>query len=96
MLEDVGHTVTIAASVDDLRDAARTDEFNIVMMGLGEARRLRDDVGSWSPDLVVLPVMTYAARPDAARAKREFGQVLTAPALTIELLSTVHDAYAGN
>ena len=94
-LENVGHSVTIAAAEDELRDAARTNEFNLVMMGLEEARRLQASVTSWSPDLALLPITLYASRSDAVRATREFGHVLELPALTGAVLSTVHDAYTG-
>ncbi len=96
VLENVGHTVTVVASEDDLQDAARTHDFNIVMMELDVARRLRTDVESWSPDSVVLPMVAFATRPQASRAREEFGLVLRLPAKKSALLSTVHDAHAGN
>ena len=96
MLEGVGHTVMVATSEAELRDAARTHQFNIVMMELDVARQLRADVASWSAETAVLPMVTYASTPVAARAEREFGQVLKLPALTSALLSTVYDTYPGN
>jgi hypothetical protein len=92
-LQDVGHKVTLVASEADLREAAETQKFNIVMLQLDEARRLRETVKSWSPGTAILPMGTFVTRPDAARAKEEFGQMLALPAKTSRLFSVVEDAY---
>ncbi len=92
VLEDVGHTVTVVTSEGDLQNAARTSDFSLVMMDLDTARQLRGDVESWAPDSALLPIAAYATRPQASRARQEFGQVLKVPARRSEVLSTVHDA----
>lgn len=94
MLEGVGHSVTVAASEADLRDATRTHDFNIVMMEIDVARQLREDLGSWSPASTVLPIMLFATRREASGAKREFGQVIKLPAKENVVLATVHRAYS--
>ncbi len=95
LLEGVGHSVTVVATENDLQAAARTRDFDIVMMYLEVARRLRSDVESWSPDSAVLPIVAFSTRPQASRARQEFGQVLKLPAKNSETLSTVHDTYTG-
>lgn len=89
LLEKVGHTVTVAPTEDALRAAARTNDFNVVMIELDSARRLRADLSSWSPGAAVLPIGQFLTRDQAALAKEEFGQVLRLPAKESQVLSTV-------
>lgn len=92
-LDGVGHQVTVAAGEAALRDAARGGDFNIVMMDLDEARRLKTDLKSWLPHATILPMGAYVTRPAAAAAKEEFGQVLTLPTKATQLFSVVQAAY---
>ncbi len=92
VLEDVGHTVAVVTTEGDLQNAARTNDFSLVMMALDAARLLRGDVESWSPESTLLPIAKYATRPQASRARQEFGRVLKVPARRSEVLSAVHDA----
>ena len=91
VLEDVGHSVTVVTSQGELQTVARTNDFSLVMMELDTARLLRSDVESWAPDSTLLPIAEYATRPQASRARQEFGQVLKVPARRSEVLSAVHD-----
>jgi hypothetical protein len=92
-LSGVGHQVTIVSGEAALRDAARGGDFNIVMMQLDEAHRLKGDLKSWLPNASILPMGAYVTRPAAAEAKEEFGQVLTLPTKTAQLFSVVQAAY---
>jgi DNA-binding NtrC family response regulator len=93
MLQGVGHQVTLVANETALRDAATNNEFNVVMMQLDAARRLRDDVKSWAPGTAILPMDAFVTRPEAARAKKEFGQMLALPTTDRQLYSIVQAAY---
>lgn len=92
-LNGVGHTVTVVAGEAALRDAARGGGYDIVMMQLDAARRLKASVRSWLPDATLLPMGAYVTRPAAAAAKEEFGQVLTLPARTSQLFAVVQAAH---
>jgi hypothetical protein len=92
-LAGVGHRVTIVESEAALRQAAQTSDFNVVMLQLDQARRLRGNVESWAPDASILPMAAFVTRPDAASAKEEFGQILALPTKTSQLFSVVQAAY---
>ena len=96
VMEDVGHSVTVVESESDLQNAAEAEDFDIVMMDLDVARRLRSNIESWTPESALLPMVAYATRPQASRARQEFGQVLRLPAKRVELLSTVHETHTGD
>jgi len=92
-LQGVGHKVTLVAGEAALHDAAATNQFNVVMMHLAEARRLRDDLKSWCPHTSILPMKDFVTRAEAARAKEEFGQMLALPTLDTQVFSMVQAAY---
>jgi hypothetical protein len=92
-LNDVGHTVTVVAGETALRAAARRGGYNIVMMQLEEAYRLKTDIRASLPEARILPMGKYVTGPAAAAAKEEFGHVLRLPAKTNEVLSVVQAAY---
>jgi hypothetical protein len=63
------------------------------MLQLDSARRLRDDLKTWLPGAAILPMAAFVTRPEAARAKDEFGQMLPLPAKTTQVFSVVESAY---
>ena len=91
-LKDVGHKVTLVATEAALHDTASNNQFNVVMMQLDTARRLRGNLKSWSPDAAILPMKEFVTRPEASRAKEEFGQMLALPVKTSQLFSVVEAA----
>lgn len=93
LLKGVGHTVTIAAGEAALHDAAQSGGFNLVVMQLAEAQRLKTAVNASLPNAAILPVAVLASSSVSAAAKAEFGKVLIVPTKTSEILSTVESAY---
>ena len=93
MLNGVGHKVTLVDSDGALRQAAQTSSFNVVMMHLDQARRLRNDVRSWAPNAAVLPMKELVTRTEVARAKEEFGHLLALPTKDSQMFSMVEAAY---
>lgn len=93
VLKSVGHKVSIATSETALREAAGRQKFDVVMMELDAARRLRNDLTSWSGGAAILPMKQYVPGAEAARVKEEFGQMLKLPTTDRELLSVVRDAH---
>jgi hypothetical protein len=91
-LKGVGHTVTVVAGESALRAQTRDKEFAVVMMQLDEARRLKSDLAAMEPGAAIVPMAAFLTRPETARAKQEFGQVLTLPSKTSQLFSVVDDA----
>jgi hypothetical protein len=92
-LNGVGHKVTIVSSEGALREEASSNQFNVVMMQVDAARRLRSDITSLAPHTTILPMQDFATRVEAARVKEEFGQVLALPTLDNQLYSVVQGAY---
>jgi|RhiMetdeSRZDD1v2_1073273.scaffolds.fasta_scaffold1467967_1 hypothetical protein len=93
LLNGVGHKVTIVTSEADLRDVAGRQTFNVVMMQLDAARRLRSDLTSWSNGATILPMKEYVPGAEAARVKKEFGHLLKLPTTPPDLLSVVRAAH---
>ena len=81
-LENVGHRIDATTDEDVFREAARSGEFDIIMMPLAAAREFRREVESLAPGAVLLPVVEFATRAEKSRAQQEFGQVLATPATT--------------
>ena len=92
LLNGVGHKVTLVTSEAALRDVAGRQRFNVVMMQLDAARRLRSDLTSWSHGAAILPMKEYVPGAEAARVKEEFGQLLKLPATPQDVLSVVRAA----
>jgi hypothetical protein len=91
-LERAGHSVTLAASESALRTQTQTGEFNVVMMQLDEARRLRSNLAAWEPGAAILPMAAFLTKPESSRAKQEFGQVLALPLKDTQLFAVVQSA----
>jgi CheY-like chemotaxis protein len=89
LLTEVGHSVTLVTSEAALRDAAANGEYNLVMIQLDAARRLRSDLQSRSPRAAILPMQAFLTRSQAARMKQEFGHVLQLPTTDRQLFSVV-------
>ena len=87
-----GHTIERARDVDELRSALRLESFDIVIIEIGEARELSGIVEGVSPDSVLLRTMEFPTRPEYARAKREFGNVLKFPTTIDGVLSALDKA----
>jgi CheY-like chemotaxis protein len=91
-LERAGHSVTLATSESALRTETQTGEFNVVMMQLDEARRLRSNLAAWEPGAAILPMAAFLTKPESSRAKQEFGQVLALPLKDTQLFAVVQGA----
>jgi CheY-like chemotaxis protein len=96
ILEHVGHTVTVVDNEDALRARARDAAFNVVMMELDTARRLRSDIGALAPNAHVLPVGSFLTTAQAAAAKEEFGEVVRIPGSDSQMLASVQGSYSRN
>jgi hypothetical protein len=91
MLTTMGHHVTVADGQPALSDAS--GNFNVVMLELDEARRLRTSIESKLPNAAILPMDALVTQPVIARAKLDFGRMLVLPATSREVFSTVEAAY---
>jgi CheY-like chemotaxis protein len=91
-LERAGHSVTLATSESALRTETQTGEFNVVMMQLDEARRLRSNLAAWEPGAAILPMAAFLTKPQSSQAKQEFGQVLALPLKDTQLFAVVQGA----
>ena len=92
MLTGMGHHVTVADGPQALSDASGGD-FNVVMLELDEARRLKASLESTLPNAAILPMDALITQPVIARAKQDFGRMLVLPATSREVFSTVEAAY---
>ena len=93
LLNGVGHRATIVTSEDALRGEVGRQRFDVVMMQLDAARRLRSDLTSWSNGAAILPMKEYVPGAEAARVRKEFGQLLKLPASPQEVVSVVQSAH---
>lgn len=91
-VERVGHTLEAMTDLESFRAAAGTGEYDIFLMDVADARKLRGDLERLAPQTVILPVMEFATRPRLAEAKREFGHVVSTPTTARRLLSVIADA----
>ncbi|HLG56887.1 MAG TPA: hypothetical protein VI485_16230 [Vicinamibacterales bacterium] len=92
MLTAMGHHVTVADGQQALGDAS-AGNFNLVMLELDEARRLKASIESKLPNAAILPMDALVTQPVIARAKQDFGRMLVLPATSREVFSTVEAAY---
>ncbi len=92
-LEKAGHSIEATTNVSDFRSAAKSGKFDILMMQLGTARQLRDEIATLAPDAAILPVAEFLSRPEKSSAKKEFGNVLSVPTTTGRLLATIDDSH---
>jgi len=90
-LTGMGHRVTVAVGEAGLRDAA-SGKFDLVMMHLDEARRLKGTVTSTIPAAAILPMKEFPTSPDRADARAEFGRMLVLPAKESDVFSTIEAA----
>jgi hypothetical protein len=91
MLTAMGHRVTVAESEQALSDASARP-FNLVILKLDEARRLKSSIESNLPNAAILPMDALVTQPVIARAKQDFGRMLVLPATSREVFSTVEAA----
>lgn len=92
MLKGMGHQVSVADGEAGLKDVSGST-FNVVMLRLEEARRLKSVVTSAQPNATILPMDALVPSPVIAVAKQEFGRMLVLPATTHEVYSIVEDAH---
>jgi hypothetical protein len=92
MLAAMGHHVTVADGQQALSDAS-AGHYNLVMLELNEARRLKTSIESKLPNAAILPMDALVTQPVIARAKQDFGRMLVLPATSREVFSTVEAAY---
>ncbi len=93
-VEKAGHSLQVTTDLEAFRAAAGTGAFDIFLMDLADARRLRAEIELLSPDTAILPVMEFATRPSLSQAKKEFGQVLSTPTTARRLLATIADSHS--
>ncbi len=92
LLVKVGHKVQTATGMDEFRRAARTGDFDLVLMELETARELQAEVGSLAPEATLLPVVEFGSRAVKSRAKAEFGNVLNTPTTVDRILATIDES----
>ena len=88
-MEEAGHEVEVAFGAEGFMKAASEGEFEVVMTTLVDARELRTEVESVSPNSVFLPVLYFPSRKELSRAKKEFGNALKYPTTVRTLLTAV-------
>jgi len=88
-LEKVGYSIEATTDANEFRTAARTGDYDIILMPLEAARELRADVAALAPGAALLPVAVFATRAEEAQAEREFGHVLNTPASSQEVLTVL-------
>ena len=89
VLEKIGYSIQTVADSQALQSAIQGGEFDIVMMGLDDAKTFQRDVQTLSPDSVLLPFVDFPTRREYNQAKEEFEYVLKTPTTMRRLLSVM-------
>jgi hypothetical protein len=92
MMEEVGHTVDVAHDADAFLAAARDGDFDVLIVPIDEARRLRTGMASLPRESAVLPVMLFPTRSVYSEALQEFDVVLKLPTTSAKLLAALEKA----
>ena len=90
MLEETaGHTVEVAFDDAEFLGAARTREFEVLVVPIDDANRLRTDLQPLSADSVVVPLLKFPTRREYTAAREEYGIVLKLPATSDKFLAAL-------
>jgi len=92
MMEGVGHDVDVAHDADTFLAAARDGHFDVLIVPIDEARRLRPKLGSVALDSTVMPVLFFPTRSEYSGALQEFDIVLKLPTTSAKLLAALEKA----
>ena len=92
MMEEAGHTLDVAYDAEAFLAAARNGGFEVLIVPIDEARRLRPLVSSAAVDSAVLPLLFFPTRSEYSEAREEFAVVLKLPTTTNKLLAALEKA----
>lgn len=91
-LEEAGHTLKVVPDQKSLYGLAASEEFDLIMMQLDDARIEGERLRGVSPSTPLLPFVAFPTRREYSEAKKEFGVVLKTPTRLTSLLRTVEKA----
>ena len=89
MLESVGHTVEVTYDADAFMGAAREGGFDVLVLSIDEAKRLRPELAALSVDSAVVPLLMFPTRSQYSRAREEYGVVMKLPTTTDKMLAAL-------
>ena len=89
MLESVGHTVEVFSDDDAFLGAARGGGFDVLVLPIDEARRLKSDLAALPPDAAVVPLLMFPTRSQYSQAREEYGVVMKLPTTTDKMLAAL-------
>ena len=87
MLESVGHTVEVSYDDESFLSAARRGDFDVLVLPIDEARRLRPDLEALPVDSAVVPLLMFPTRSQYSQAREEYGVVMKLPTTTDKMLA---------
>lgn len=91
-LEEIGHTVAVTLDAAAFLSAAREGHFDVLLLNIDEARRLKSEIATIAPASAVLPFTFYATRREKGAAEREFDTVLHLPTNSQKFIGTIEKA----
>jgi hypothetical protein len=86
------HRLRLLQSIDDIRPVLSRESYDLVLVDVSEAPRLKQAVQSSSSDPIVVPVMNGAKRDEVQIAEKEYGVVLKAESKAKAYLSGISKA----
>ena len=87
--ETAGHTVEVAFDDAEFLSAARTGEFEVLVVPIDDAKRLRADLQPLSGDSAVVPLLMFPTRREYTTAREEYGIVLKLPTTSDKFLAAL-------
>ena len=92
MLEEIGHTVDVTFDADAFLGVANNGDFDVLVVPLDEARRLKREIASSSPNAAVLPILYFPTRSEYSQARKEYDVVMKLPTTSAKFLAALEKA----
>ncbi len=89
MLEGAGHTVEVSYDDKSFLSAARRGDFDVLVLPIDEARRLKPELGTLPSDAAVVPLLMFPTRSQYSQAKEEYGIVMKLPTTGEKMLAAL-------
>jgi hypothetical protein len=89
MLESAGHTVEVSWNDKTFLHAARGGHFEVLVLPIDDARRLRPDLEALSESSAVVPLLVLPTRSEYSRAREEYGVVMKLPTTSDKMLAAL-------
>jgi len=91
-LKDAGHTPVTAEGMEGLESSVKGGKFDLILVDYASVQKVRDELGTSTPHMRLVPVLDRTSRHFLSEAKKEFTVVMNVPATVSSVLSTINKA----